>query len=507
MNMQGSSWAEPRTLPFTDEEKKVIAQTVKDLYNDRVQSRNTFTGNHLRFDDMFRGKTNAARKGPWEDSANLHVQMPYWLVDSINNRLMMGVWGQTPLVVPMWEEDDDEKPAKEAAKLVEWHLQAKRMDARRRWSRASKIRLIHGVSVSLISYANTQYSYRMAPEEGTVTAEYATNPDGSPQLDETGNPIEVVRDAVEQKITEPKYQGPVIMPLEWDDVIAPTGCMNLQCLSEDNPGGATDVLIRQFERLQVIKKKHQKGTYVDALGADLDDWDKWIDASGDQTRATSGSSGQNTSRDRQQDRAEGVNRSLDARKKPEARPNPEFEILTYFGIWEHDGEFEEMVFFVSLKPLQFLGGFFLSDYYFRGERPLLEMHYQTVSTRFYSMGVCEIVQHLSAELDTIHNMRLDVGFATNLPFFFYRTSSGFDPNKVKIRPMKGIPVDNPADFVFPQVQNVTSFYDKEESLLLSIIERVMGVTDLFLGSQPYFRVRLLDTLPDSSAHSRKLKRG
>jgi hypothetical protein len=37
---------------------------------------------------------------------------------------------------------------------------------------------------------------------------------------------------------------------------------------------------------------------------------------------------------------------------------------------------------------------------------------------------------------------------------------------------------------FPQLQSVTSFYNQEEQLLYSLVERVLGVTDLFLGVSP-----------------------
>jgi len=100
------------------------------------------------------------------------------------------------------------------------------------------------------------------------------------------------------------------------------------------------------------------------------------------------------------------------------------------------------------------------------------------------MGVMEIGKHLSGELDAIHNMRIDVGFATNLPFFFYRASSAFNPDEIELKPLKGVPVDDINDVRFPQMQNVTSFYHQEEQLLYALIERVFGVTDLFLGVSP-----------------------
>jgi len=87
-------------------------------------------------------------------------------------------------------------------------------------------------------------------------------------------------------------------------------------------------------------------------------------------------------------------------------------------------------------------------------------------------------------LDTIHNMRMDVGFATNMPFFFFRATSGMDPERIELRPLKGVPVDDINDVKFPQLQNVTSFYAEEEQLLYSLTERVLGISDLFLGRSP-----------------------
>ena len=143
-----------------------------------------------------------------------------------------------------------------------------------------------------------------------------------------------------------------------------------------------------------------------------------------------------------------------------------------------------MVVFISRSPKKVLGAFRLSNLYFLGHRPLMEMHYQTVSTRFYSMGIMEIVKHRSAELDTINNMRLDVGFTTNLLFFFYRASAAFDPDEVELRPLKGVPVDNIGDVQFAAMSNVTSFYAQEEQMLYTLVERVVDVTDLFLGISP-----------------------
>jgi len=492
---QAPTFPDPEPLKYSDQERKDIAEMCVSLYDDGVIARNIWAGKHQLYDQMFRGQVEefSTRAGPWPGSSHLHVQMPYWLVDALNARLVHTLWNQMPLVQGVWEEDDDQEIARDAAQLVEWHLQPKRANAREMWSRASKIRLIHGSSVSLISYVNDSFRYRVS----TPVAEQAELL-GPAYDDETDEPIEVPGEEQEVTIEEGElYRGPVLYPLEWDDVVAPIGAMNLQPLRLKNPGGSDWVFVRHFETLSQMRKKWRAGIYTEMYeddryegdpGKGVKDW--WLDNASDQTRTgqTQGGS-QNNQRVRQQDRMEGTNRSQAQNRTAtqEQRQNPEFEILTYYGAYRHPDtdEDEEMVFFVAKEmPRVFLGGFMLTDLVWTGDRPLMEMHYQTLSNRFYSMGVMEIVEHLSEELDTIHNMRVDVGVATNLPWYFVRASSYIDPSSIVLKPLALVPVDDPRDIVSPQVQNVTSFYHQEETLLLTIIERVMGITDLFLGISP-----------------------
>jgi len=468
--MAAPQFASPEPIRFSEEDKESILDLVGDLYDDGIQGRQEWEGSHELYDQMFRGKTEP-RQGPWEGSSDLHVQMPYWLVDSVNVRLTAGVYNQNPLVGGLAEEDNDQETFQKAANLVEWDLQAKRMNARALWNRASKIRLIHGCSVSLLSYAADTYKYRTKD----IVPEVIEDEDGVARLVDS----EAIRE--EEGVL---YDGPVMTPLEWDDFVVPTSAMNTQPNRPSNPGGADWVIVRQWEPLSLLFKKAESA-YVEIDGEE-GERDFWINAAPSQDRSNTAGTGQNNRRVRHQDQRDGLNRSAQSHDKASARPNPEFEILTYFGPYPDPdtGDDEEMVVFISRSPKMVLGAFRLSDLYFRGHRPLLEMHYQTVSTRFYSMGIMEIVKHLSAELDTIHNMRLDVGFATNLPFFFYRASAAFDPDEVELRPLKGIPVDNIGDVQFAAMSNVTSFYAQEEQMLYTLVERVVGVTDLFLGISP-----------------------
>lgn len=478
----------PDPIDFGTEDAEAIGEMVHGLYEDYGVARESAESRHLKYDQMFRGQVEefSSRSQPWDGASNLHVQMPYWLVDSINARMVHTIWNQNPLVQAMPEEDDDEEKAADVSHLLEWHLQPKRMNARERWSRASKIRLIHGSSVQLMSYVEDKYTYRIADPDAEPEEEMVTNPvTNEPLLDEYGLPIMRPKAPMGKIVQGTRYHGPVIHPLEWDEVYTTVDAMNLQPKRPGNPGGADWVIVRQYELLSLMKAKAQSGDgsyYMMFEDGRDDEW--WLDNMPDQIRTgDTRSGGQNNERVRNQDLMEGTNRSAANARTDIERRNPEFEILTYFGPYKHPetGKEEEMVIFVCNRPRVVLGAFLLSDLIWTGERPLVEMHYQTVSNRFWSMGVCEICEHLSEEIDTLHNMRVDVGQATNLPWFFVRASSYVKPSEIELRPLAMIPVDDPRAIVAPQTQNVTSFYYQEEQLLLTLVERVMGVTDLFLG--------------------------
>ena len=218
------AFPDPESIELSEEDQERFISYAREKYEQNVIARNNFMNRHMVYDQMFRGQVEefSNRTGPWDNSSRLHVQMPYWLVDSINARMVHTMFSQNPLVQGVWYEDDDKDVATSAAHLVEWHLQ--RMKARELWARASKIRLIHGVSVSLLSYVHDKYTYRAISDAEPVPQ---FNVDGSEMVDdETGEPVTGIPEA---EVTEGiKYQGPVLYPLEWDDTIIPIGCMNLQ---------------------------------------------------------------------------------------------------------------------------------------------------------------------------------------------------------------------------------------------------------------------------------------
>lgn len=117
-----------------------------------------------------------------------------------------------------------------------------------------------------------------------------------------------------------------------------------------------------------------------------------------------------------------------------------------------------------------------------GKRPfcIIDFHRRTDTTN--PVGLVELTYSLTKEMDAMHNMRIDFGLMSTMPFGFYRASSSLSAEKIPYEPGALIPVDNPqADVYFPNLGNRTSFGFQEEASLYQLIERMSSVSDLALG--------------------------
>lgn len=117
-----------------------------------------------------------------------------------------------------------------------------------------------------------------------------------------------------------------------------------------------------------------------------------------------------------------------------------------------------------------------------GERPFAKADFHLRKGQEYGTGMVEMLYPLSKELDAIHNMRIDFGLISVMPFGFYRASSGLDPEEIKFEPGMLIPVDNPqTDVFFPNLGNRTVFGFQEEQALDNLIQRVSSVNEMTMG--------------------------
>ncbi len=148
------------------------------------------------------------------------------------------------------------------------------------------------------------------------------------------------------------------------------------------------------------------------------------------------------------------------------------------------GHPSEVVVWHHLKTNRILRATYLRRINRSGERPYFRIEFHRRHNTPHPMGLVEILYPIAKEMDAIHNMRIDSGLISTLPFGFYRASSSLEPETIKYEPGSLIPVDDPLkDVYFPNLGNRTSFFIQEESVLQTMVERLTGISDLTLGVQ------------------------
>lgn len=146
------------------------------------------------------------------------------------------------------------------------------------------------------------------------------------------------------------------------------------------------------------------------------------------------------------------------------------------------GIFSDIVVWVHPRSRAILKATYLRRMNKAGERPFKKIDFHVRNGQEYGMGMVEILYPLAKEMDAMHNMRIDFGLISTMPFGFYRPSSSINPETINLEPGALIPVDNPStDVFFPNLGNRTVFGFQEEAALQQMIDRVTSISDLNLG--------------------------
>ncbi len=142
----------------------------------------------------------------------------------------------------------------------------------------------------------------------------------------------------------------------------------------------------------------------------------------------------------------------------------------------------DLIVWVGASSRQQLRATYLHRMSKSGKRPFACIDFHRRTATQHPVGLVELVYSLQKEMDTIHNMRVDFGLLSTLPFGFYRASSSMAQERIPIEPGALIPCDNPqADVYFPNLGNRTSFGFQEEQSLYAYIERMTSISDMSLG--------------------------
>lgn len=163
----------------------------------------------------------------------------------------------------------------------------------------------------------------------------------------------------------------------------------------------------------------------------------------------------------------------------------QYEVIEAYLKMDVDGSGidSDIVVFVHRQSGEILRATYLYRINKTGKRPFFKIDFHKRHGQPYGVGLVELLYQVGKEIDAIHNIRMDTGLITSLPWGFYRPGAGMQTSSIPIEPGSMIPLENPStDVSFPNLGNRTGFAFQEESALNNVIERLTSINDMSFGS-------------------------
>ena len=117
-----------------------------------------------------------------------------------------------------------------------------------------------------------------------------------------------------------------------------------------------------------------------------------------------------------------------------------------------------------------------------GERSPIKFGFIERLNRFLPISLNEWLRHVQAELDGIHNLRLDSATLLVMPFGFYKPLAGAARDVIDIKPGKLFPTADPASVNFPRPNGNPTWSYNDEALVKRYGGEQSGLGDPQVGS-------------------------
>jgi len=244
-----------------------------------------------------------------------------------------------------------------------------------------------------------------------------------------------------------KYDSPFVEVMEHEDLIVPFRTQDLQ---------TADWVAHQF---WLTKPEIERRAASGEFQIDEEDLDRLLSAK--ETRQEESEDNEDLKRQKDRVIGEGVKeqqfQTASRQGSGEEDPSTDYNRLLFYEVYicddvDGDGEPIEMVYIVSAKLGTIVSAEFLSALMPHERRPFATLKYQSVSDRFYGIGMGEILVAINLEVNTIVNFVNNNQELINNPFFFYVPAATMvDPGVMKgVRPGEGVPIADTNGIVFPK---------------------------------------------------------
>lgn len=145
---------------------------------------------------------------------------------------------------------------------------------------------------------------------------------------------------------------------------------------------------------------------------------------------------------------------------------------------------QEIVAWVHKATKKVLGWTYLHRINPAGLRPIFKVDFNRFPGRTWGVGVGEMLDEISRNMDALYNLRVDNGTIASVPMGVFRASSGLKTDTINIHPGTLYPVDDVNDVRMFQFPYLAGFGEREEANLRQYAESLLSVSEIQLGIAP-----------------------
>lgn len=431
-----------------------VGQTVVKMWQTGSAERQEVAERQKAFLDSWDSQDVAKSGGPFKGSSDLHLPMPLWVLKAFHARFLATLTDFT-MKARNAASTEREWVVKEIVQyaLSDWFNYYQGIEeAKDRW-----VWNWAGKGEGWLKQRwDCRYSRYIDVVEEMVPGppQFQTGPDGREVMVE-GPPRAVEK---EKEVMRKVFEGGVVECVPWENIItvgSPEPWLS-DAVIEMVPLTASDLWTcadRKIFRAKAVKKVIEGG--ADSVSAE--------DTTGIKQAAA-----ENSGRSQ-------LDSTIDADRYVILEAYLRMDI-------DNSGVASDVVVWVHKRSGEILRATYLHRINKTGERPYFRIEFHLHEDGRTPMGLLEMLYPLSKELDAHHNLRIDFGLLSVMPFGFYRPTSNIEAEELELSPGALIPVDNPqTDVYFPQMGQRTAFGAQEEAAIMNMVERLTGISDLSLG--------------------------
>lgn len=497
-------------------DKDEVVTKLLDWYNQDLSDRYDWTERRLQRYAKLRGWLEN-KDYPWPNAANTHNSLLSSNSQRTQDTLVNAVLASRPVMAPQAIHDKDAPKEEKLGDLLDYQLFVDQ-PGEEHLQQAALSFVDDGLVVAFTPWVKDKRQHIDVrtvpkPEPGIDEQQYFLTilqesypqwiviPKGEEdvysytlhKVDEEDIRVEIAYDEFDELVITAKQQrvvfdGPVMIPKQLEDVVAPARSHNLQPPSPSNPGGAHHVFLVDYPSRDEIKRLQKQGYYDLLTSEEADELDG----------VHQGLRGTNMGDDPEAHKVQRDQLAGQTYGTTEVSAQY-YTRLMYFGPWDVDGDGldEQVVFWMLVENKKLLRARHLSEIFpsENGRRPLASEAFIPVQGELYGIGMLELLEHTYDIIKTLLDQAIDKQTINNTPFGFYRAASGVRPEVIRFQPGDLYPLANPTEDVnFPQLPNA------DQATAINFItlfkqdaERESMQGELQFGRVPYGKASALRT--------------